>query len=480
MSDTPVRLTVHDPVGETVTVAPVPHSPVTQPPPPVEAPVEVPLVVYPSPPPHSPSPPDPTLAALGNPSKIQAVASDSLHFEHIPLSPSMTVPAKAPDPPSFDFDESSLPMPGDFEMPPEWTDPSSHRHEDPWDTGVEDPKTVHLPDPEAQARALQKERDDLLFKLDCLKKQGVDLPKKFNHSSSIDEMRSTYERFHRAQQMESGLQISRKLLIGFTGIIEWANHQYDPLGVKLDGWSTNIMANAEDFDHALLRVWEKYSSAIGEINPLLELVFALAMSGVMYHFMQKRIEEEVKNQEVDREDPTYQAEVQRAAQEMFRAQEAARPRPPSRSATMPPPQASRSPPGPPVFTNPEKARRDKDTAQVRAADAAQARARARESVRTYQARQAAPPAAPAGFNPQGVLGGMLGAGGNEQIQEMMGGMGMGPQGMTMPNFVPPTPTPAPVVEIPAPPPTPHYDADDVVSRPRGRPKKSERVVSIDD
>ena len=192
------------------------------------------------------------------------------------------------------------------------------------------------------------------------------------------------------------------------------------------------------------------------------------------------IEEEVKNQEVDREDPTYLAEVQRAAQEMFQAQEAARPRPPSRSATMPPPQASRSPPGPPVFTNPDKARRDQDTVQARAADAAQARARARESVRTYQARQAAPPAAPAGFNPQGILGGMLGAGGNEQIQEMIGSMGMGPQGMTMPNFVPPTPAPA--VEIPPPPPTPHYDADDVVppARGRGRPKKSERVVSIDD
>ena len=475
-----VRITVNEPSGEPIVLGgrteaepselSVPTAPV---------PPELPA---PPPPPPSPSPPDPTLSVLGNPSKTRAVVPDAPSFQHVSLSPSMaTLPT---------YDESSLPLPGapDFQMPPEWgtepswdpavADPAPRRHDDPWDTGTEEPKTIHLPDPEAQARALQKERDDLLFKLDCLKQRGVELPKKFNHTSSIEEMRSVYERFHRSQQMESGLQISRKLLIGFTGLVEWANHRYDPLGAKLDGWSTNIMANVEDFDHALLRVWERYGSAMGEINPILELVFGVAMSGVMYHFTQRHIETELNNQEIDREDPAFLAEVQRAAAEMMQAQRP--PAPPPRQVSPQPPPASRSPPGPPVYTNPEKARRDREQQELREQRAAAA-LRRQEAVRTFQENQHAPshrPQAGAPFNPTGLLSGMMGSGGTEQIQDLMSGMGIGAQGFQMPNFVPPTPapevvpTPEPVTTIPDAPTVPEYNPDDATPRRRGRPRKT--------
>lgn len=492
--ETSVRLTVNEPDGESIvlgvreTRAPSAPSAAVPSPPAVSAPS--PAAPAPSAPPASPTPPDPTLSVLGNPSKMRAVVPDAPSFQHVPLSPSMNVPSfQQSSAPPLNFDESSLPLPGmDFQLPPEWgtgpAEPSPQRHDDPWDTGTEEPKTIHLPDPEAQARALQKERNDLLFKLDCLRKQGVEIPKKFNYSSSIDEMRSVYERFHRSQQMDSGLQISRKLLIGFTGLVEWANHRFDPMGVKLDGWSTNIMANVEDFDHALIRVWERYGSAIGEINPILELVFALAMSGVMYHFTQRRIDEELRNQEVDRENPAFQEEVQRVAAEMFQRRQSQRPRPevpPSR----PPP--SRSPPGDPVYTNPEKARRDLEQQELREQRAAAA-LRRQESIRSFEENRNAPvhrPPTGAAFNPAGLLSGMMGSGGGTQeIQEMMSGMGMGPQGFEMPNFVPPTPapdtppaTPPPVTTIPDPPPPPEYNVDDVLPprRRRGRPKNTDKV-----
>ena len=471
--DTAVRITVNEPAGESIVLAPR-TVPIEPPPEPTAEPTAPP----PSPP-HSPSPPDPTLSVLGNPSKTRAVVPDASSFQHVPLSPSMTVPT---------FDESSLPLPGaNFQLPPEWgtepswnppvADPAPRRHDDPWDTGTEEPKTIHLPDPEAQARVLQKERDDLLFKLDCLRKQGVELPKKFNHTSSIEEMRSVYDRFHRSQQMDSGLQITRKLLIGFTGLIEWSNHRFDPCGAKLDGWSTNIMANVEDFDHALLRIWERYGSAMGDINPILELVFAVAMSGVMYHFTQQHIESELRNQEVDREDPAYLAEVQRAAAEMLQAQQ----RPPAHRP-VPQPPASRSPPGPPVFTNPEKARRDQEQQEQREQRGAAAQRR-QEAVRAFQENQHAPvhrPSAGAAFNPTGLLSGMMGSGGTEQIQDLMSGLGIGAQGFQVPNFVPPTPAPeavpAPVTTIPDAPPTPQYNPDDAVPRRRGRPRKNDETV----
>ena len=493
---TAIRITVNESAGESITLgaraevprpdpSPVPTPVVPTPPPPVPSP-RAPTPQAPMPQINSPSPPDPSLCVLGNPSKTRAVVPDAPSFKHVSLSPSMTtLPA---------FDESSLPLPG-LEMPGEWgteqegnptvSDPPPHRNDDPWDTGIEEHKTIHLPDPEAQARALQKERDDLLFKLDCLKKQGIDLPKKFNHSSSIEEMRSVYNGYHRSQQMDSGLQITRKLLIGFTGLVEWSNHRFDPLGAKLDGWSTNIMANVEDFDHALLRIWERYGSAMGEINPILELVFAVAMSGVMYHFTQQHIESELRNQEVDRDDPTFQAEVQRAAAEMLQTQQPSQPprRPP------PPQQAppSRNPPGPAVYTNPEKARRDREQQELREQRASAAQRR-QNTIQSFQENQHAPtqrPQSGAPFNPAGLLSGMMGSGGTEQIQELMGGMGLGPQGFEIPNFVPPTPapedfgTPAPVTTIPDAPPTPEYNPDNVTSRRRGRQKKSDDETVVD-
>lgn len=519
--DTPLRITVNEPVGENITVRARSPAPVMSSAPPDPEPSVPAVPILTAPPTSPPAPPDATLSALANPSKLRASVPDDPLFAHVALDPSMNVSGA---PAVMGFDESSLPLPGDIQLPPEWNDqtpaydPAPTRNEDPWDTGVEEPKTVQLPDPEAQAKALEKERDELLFKLDCLQKQGVELPKKFNHTSSIDEMRSVYERFHRSQQMESGLQISRKLLIGFTGLIEWSNHRWDPMGAKLDGWSTNIMANVEEFDHALLRIWERYGSAMGDINPILELVFALAMSGVMYHFTQKRIDEEIRREEVDRDNPEFQAEVQRAAAEMFRArQEAERvatavPETRSRSSRAQdqttitnllssrarPPEPDRGPPAVPVYTNPEKARRDRELQQQRqqreqraaAASVREAEARRRrETVAAYDENRNAPVRGrPAGasFNPAGLLSSVMGgAGGNEQVQRMMTDMGVGPQGFQMPNFVPPTPDDAaatiqepsePTTTIPDRPSTPVYNPEP--ARGPGRPKKPENSVDI--
>lgn len=522
-ADVPVRVMLDDEGGESVQVrtagtpAPAP-SPSREAPDPPSQPRRDDSAQADWHQPEPPVAPDPSLAVLGNPEKSRPIASDGERHTYVPLEPSLVTPAPepAPTPPDFDaapprehtftFDDSNLPMPGDAEF--DWSQFGSHS------AGPEPSEPaprVHLPDPEAEARALEKERNELLAKLDYLEKHAhVKLPKRYTHTSSIDELRSTYARYYRMRQMESGLEFSHKLLIGFTGLVEWANHQFDPIGARLDGWSTSVMANIDQFDHTLLKVWEKYAHVIGEFNPLIELVLALTMSGVMYHFMQVRIQEELarEKERPPKEDADFQEQVRQAAAEMFRKHQSA---PDGRS---PPPRPPRGPgPAPAVYTNPEKARRDAE------------RDRRRATIERYQQQQQqqqqpGPPGMPIGMpgnpfgllssamqNPSGMLSSMMG---NEQVREMMNNMGMGGGGMSVPNFVPPTPAPhsvsspsEPSLTIPERVPTPVYnpappdenapappsppgaqvvplpDTPERTKRPRGRPRARRKTVRLE-
>jgi hypothetical protein len=176
-------------------------------------------------------------------------------------------------------------------------------------------------DPVAEAAKIQKEKNELLTKLDLLEKDGHQLPKRFNHDSDIEEMRSVFERISGVARAEAGVQISQKLLIGFVGCIEWMNNRYDPFGAKLDGWGNSVMSNIDEFNNVLGRVWEKYGGAIGEVNPLFELIFALSLSAIMYHFTQRMVEQSTRQAEEAIRQQNVQEQMRRQAERMAQQSE---------------------------------------------------------------------------------------------------------------------------------------------------------------
>lgn len=184
-------------------------------------------------------------------------------------------------------------------MPPEdWTKYLS----DPDDGGVSEPEpddfdrpesrgSIHF-DPQAAARKLRQEKNALLAELELLESQGYTSKIKFNETSDLEQLRDAVDRLKKVRAAKGGVAICKKLLVNTVSLVEWANDRYDPVGAKLHGWSNQIQAETDEgeFDDVLMRCWERYGAIFGEVNPLIELVFAVALSGAMYHITQVMVE----------------------------------------------------------------------------------------------------------------------------------------------------------------------------------------------
>jgi hypothetical protein len=127
-----------------------------------------------------------------------------------------------------------------------------------------------------------KEKEDLLLKFEKLKRLGISLPKSFNMTSDIYDMKREYDRLKKSRELENGIKFSRKMLVACTTGIEFLNNKFDPFDVKLDGWSESIHENINEYDEVFEELYEKYKTDT-KIAPELKLMFMIGGSGFMFH-----------------------------------------------------------------------------------------------------------------------------------------------------------------------------------------------------
>ena len=126
------------------------------------------------------------------------------------------------------------------------------------------------------------EKQELLFKLDRLEKQGYRISRKYTLASNLDDIRYEYERVKRQRDVEKSIRFYRKGLMAVTSGIEYLNKKFDPLDVKLDGWSESQMENINDYDEVFEELHDKYSDSI-QLAPELKLLFMVGGSAFMFH-----------------------------------------------------------------------------------------------------------------------------------------------------------------------------------------------------
>lgn len=129
---------------------------------------------------------------------------------------------------------------------------------------------------------------ELLYQFARLEKRGVNVPKKFNLSSSLEEMKIEYERLKRDIEVEASIRFQRRMLMACTTGIEFLNTRFDPLDVKLDGWSENIQENINDYDDIFEELFEKYKGK-SKFAPELRLMFMVGGSAVWFHISNSMI-----------------------------------------------------------------------------------------------------------------------------------------------------------------------------------------------
>ena len=143
----------------------------------------------------------------------------------------------------------------------------------------------------------QYRASELLAALQEVESRGYQMPKRYTLASDPEEMADVLETARNHLARQSGVKISRRLLTGFVGVVEFMNHRYDPLGLKLDGFSDSVDVMSGEYDDVLGRIWMLYGpGADGEMNPVLELAMLLVIAGGAVHMTNIHVENAIEEQ----------------------------------------------------------------------------------------------------------------------------------------------------------------------------------------
>jgi len=136
--------------------------------------------------------------------------------------------------------------------------------------------------PSMSKEDLQKEKFSYLRKLEALERKGVELSKKYDMESSLNEMIGEYETIVEEKNKSNSVKFQGNMLMAFINGLEFLNNKLDPFDLKLDGWGEQINDNMNDYDDIFGELYEKYKTK-ASMAPELKLLFQLAGSGIMIH-----------------------------------------------------------------------------------------------------------------------------------------------------------------------------------------------------
>jgi hypothetical protein len=141
----------------------------------------------------------------------------------------------------------------------------------------------HVPSqPQMSREETLREKFKFLRKLEALEKKGVELSKKYNMESSLQEMMGEYETIMEEKTKQNSVKFQGNMLMAVINGIEFLNNKFDPFDIKLDGWSEQINENITDYDDIFGELYEKYKSK-ASMAPELKLLFQLGGSAMMVH-----------------------------------------------------------------------------------------------------------------------------------------------------------------------------------------------------
>ena len=144
------------------------------------------------------------------------------------------------------------------------------------------PDKVISSQPQMTKEELLRDKFKFLRKLEALEKKGVELSKKYNMESSLQEMQGEYETIMDEKEKSNSVKFQGNMLMACINGIEFLNGRFDPFDIKLDGWGEQLNENITDYDEIFGELHEKYKSK-ASMAPELKLLFQLGGSAMMVH-----------------------------------------------------------------------------------------------------------------------------------------------------------------------------------------------------
>ena len=163
------------------------------------------------------------------------------------------------------------------------------------------------------------EKREILYQLNRLQAKGHQIPHEFNMSSDLNEMKSEYDRIIRDKDTDASIRFQRKMMMAFVTGTEYLNSRYDPLSIKLEGWSEQVHENITDYDDIFEELHNKYKAKGKKMAPELRLFISLTGSAFMFHLTSKMFKESSIPgvEEVFKANPALMKQFQSAAAKQF-------------------------------------------------------------------------------------------------------------------------------------------------------------------
>jgi hypothetical protein len=143
-------------------------------------------------------------------------------------------------------------------------------------------------------KTIEDEKGDLLNKLARLQKRGFLIGKKFGPHNDIEELRTEYKRTMYTIECDQSVKFQRRILIAAATGLEFLNKRYDPFDIYLDGWSENMMENADDYDPIFEELYAKYRDKVA-VAPEIKLIMMVGGSAMMFHLTHSMFKAAIPN-----------------------------------------------------------------------------------------------------------------------------------------------------------------------------------------
>lgn len=168
-------------------------------------------------------------------------------------------------------------------------------------------------EPKLSRDELMREKFKYLRKLEALEKKGVELTKKYNMESNLQEMMGEYEMIMEEKTKQNSIKFQGNMMMAIINGIEYLNGRFDPFDVKLDGWGEQINENMTDYDDVFGELYEKYKSK-ASLAPEVKLLFQLGGSAMMVHMSNTMFKSGMPNMDdIMRQNPDLMQQFQTAA-----------------------------------------------------------------------------------------------------------------------------------------------------------------------
>jgi len=139
-------------------------------------------------------------------------------------------------------------------------------------------------EPSAGFLTIGDEKADILFRLEVLRRQGIE-PRKFSARDDIREMRAELTRIKTHLELDRSLKFSRKAVVGLASALEFLNDKVDVLDLELDGWSDQMhqaVYTQKEYDNIFEELFFKYRGKV-QTPPEVRLLLTFGASALTFH-----------------------------------------------------------------------------------------------------------------------------------------------------------------------------------------------------